>query len=172
MAVRGQRPKDARPPSRPPQWSVIYLKVPYPAVTLPSGVIVSASAPAVNPGFVDAGGSPYEGQPMPLCNQKLVTLTGQRSTAPTFTLFTDVPTPGRFYGIVIDDLALSTNPSELFYGEKTGIPDMPIGLYDFTGRLVDTIQTDPNGAFEVILSSTSSYNRPLPAGPCRTPTAS
>ena len=43
---------------------------------------------------------------------------------------------------------------------------MPIGIYDFSNRLVTTIQTDPQGQYEVILPSTSSYNCPLPAGPC------
>ncbi len=57
-----------------------------------------------------------------------------------------VPLPGRIFGIVVDDLNLSTNPKELFYGEKYGIPNMPIGIYDFSNRLVKTIQTDPQGA--------------------------
>ena len=74
-----------------------------------------------------------------MCNTLLVTLRDQYSATPVFHLFTDVPVPGRFYGLVTDDLTLSVNSKETFYGEKLGIPRLPIGLYDFTGRLVDTI---------------------------------
>jgi IPT/TIG domain len=138
-----------------------------------------------NPDMVDGGGSPYEGQQKPLCSTQLVTVRNGRSATPgfhfkTFSGFdtTDpqnpvplpagagVPLPGRIFGIVVDDLNLSTNPQELFYGEKYGIPSMPVGIYDFSNRLVKTIQTDPQGQYEVILPSTSSYNCPLPAGPC------
>ncbi len=119
-----------------------------------------------NPGLVDAGGSPYEGQQMPLCNMKLVPVKNGKSIAPIFSYFTDVPLPGRLFGAMVEDLALGTNPKELFYGEKAGIPNAPIGIYDFSGRLAYTLHTDPNGFFEVLLPSTSSYNCPLPAGPC------
>ncbi len=134
-----------------------------------------------NPDMVDGGGSPYEGLRKPLCDVQLVTVRNGRSATPnfhfkTFSGFTatgsplpataGVPLPGRLFGIVVDDLNLSTNPKELFYGEKKGIPNLPIGIYDFSNRLVTTIQTDPNGQYEVILPSTSTYNCPLPAGPC------
>lgn len=134
-----------------------------------------------NPDMVDGGGSPYEGQKMPLCDTRLVTVRNGRSATPNFHFKTfsgfdatgkslpasaGVPLPGRIFGIVVDDLNLSTNPKELFYGEKYGIPNLPVGIYDFSNRLVKTIQTDPDGTYEVILPSTSSYNCPLPAGPC------
>jgi hypothetical protein len=134
-----------------------------------------------NPDMVDGGGSPFEGQLKPLCDTRLVTVRNGRSATPNFHFKTfsgfdaagnalkagaGVPLPGRIFGIAVDDLNLSVNPKELFYGEKYGIPNMPIGIYDFSNRLVKTIQTDPQGAYEVILPSTSSYNCPLPAGPC------
>ncbi len=130
------------------------------------GVTVPASTPYDNPNFADVGGSVFEGDVMPFCDVKLITLQDQHSTAPTFNFFTDVPVPGRFKGIVTDDLNLSTNPAELFYGEKLGIPNLPVGLYDFSGRLVHTMQTDPNGTFEAIMPSFGTINCPLPAGPC------
>lgn len=119
-----------------------------------------------NPGFADAGGSPFEGMPKPLCDTKLVTVSSGRSVAPTFNLFTDVPIPGRWKGYIINDLALSTNPQELMFGEKAGLNNMPIGIYDFTGRLVDTVASDPNGVYEVLLPSTESINCPTPSGVC------
>ncbi|RCG28619.1 hypothetical protein DQ384_23000 [Sphaerisporangium album] len=119
-----------------------------------------------NPTFADAGGSPYEGEQRPLCDVKLVTVNDQRSIAPPFHLFTDVPQPGRLFGAVVEDLALGTDPNEFYYGEKAGLPNVPVGIYDFTGRLVHTITSDPNGFFEVLLPSTKTMNCPLPAGPC------
>ena len=120
----------------------------------------------VNPTFVEVGGSPYEGLEMPLCDMRLVPLGDQRSIAPSFSYFTDVPLPGRLFGAVVEDLALGTNPNEFYYGEKAGIPNAPLGFYDYSGRLVHTIQSDPNGFFEVLLPSTRTFNCPLPAGPC------
>ena len=134
-----------------------------------------------NPDMVAGGGSPYEGLQKPLCDTRLVTVRNGRSATPNFHFKTfsgfdatgnalpsgaGVPLPGRIFGIAVDDLNLSTNPKELFYGEKYGIPNLPIGIYDFSNRLVKTIETDPQGQYEVILPSTSSYNCPLPAGPC------
>lgn len=117
-----------------------------------------------NPAFAAEGGSPYEGQMRPLCDVKLVTVSEQRSVAPTFSFFTEVPLPGRHWGIILDDLTLSTNPMEMTYGEKAGIPNVPIGIYDFTNRLVKTIHSDPNGYFQVLLPSTENINIPSPSG--------
>jgi hypothetical protein len=117
-----------------------------------------------NPAFAEAGGSIYEGQDMPLCNVKLVTLGDRRSIAPGFMFFTEVPIPGRWKGYIIDDLTLSTNPNELFFGEKAGLAYMPIGIYDFSNRLVTTAVSDPNGVYEVLVPSSSTYNAPTPSG--------
>lgn len=120
-----------------------------------------------NPDFAAGGGSPYEGQKKPLCSTQLVTVRNGRSATPNFHFKTHaVPLPGRILGLMVDDLNLSINPKELFYGEKAGMAGIPIGIYDFANRLVKTIYTDPQGEFEVTLPSTSSYNCPLPAGPC------
>ncbi len=119
-----------------------------------------------NPAFVDGGGSPYEGQDRPLCDVKLVTVSEGRSIAPSFTFFTEVPIPGRNWGIILDDLTLSTNPQDLLFGEKAGVPNAPIGIYDFMNRLVTTVHSDPNGYFQALLPSTTSINCPAPSGVC------
>ncbi len=120
----------------------------------------------VNPSFADAGGSVFEGMEKPLCNVKLVTLNNGKSIAPAFTYFTDVPIPGKWKGYIIDDLTVSTNPIDLMYGEKAGAPLMPIGIYDFTNRLVATMTSDPNGVFEILLPASHSVNCPTPSGVC------
>ena len=119
-----------------------------------------------NPSFAAEGGTPYEGQLKPLCDVKLVTLNNGKSIAPTFDFFTEVPLPGRWKGYMIDDLTVSTNLQDLFLGEKAGAPNMPIGVYDFSNRLLHTISSDANGVFEVLLPSTTSINCPTPSGVC------
>lgn len=131
-----------------------------------AGVGADGPDAVVNPSFADAGGSVFEGMQKPLCNVKLVPLNNGKSIAPAFTYFTEVPIPGKWKGYIIDDLTVSTNPQDLMYGEKAGAPLMPIGIYDFTNRLVATMTSDPNGVFEILLPSTHSVNCPTPSGVC------
>lgn len=119
-----------------------------------------------NPNFAAEGGSPFEGQMRPLCDVKLVRLQDSRSIAPTFNFHTDVPLPGRFMGYIVDDLNLSTDPRTTLFGEKAGLANAPIGIYDFADRLVTTIQSDPNGLWEILLPSTLQINCPTPSGVC------
>lgn len=131
-----------------------------------AGVGADGPNATYNPNFVDAGGTIYEGQSRPLCDAKLVSLNNGKSIAPTFNLFTDVPIPGKWKGYIIDDLTVSTDPTSINLGEKAGIGNMPIGVYDFTNNLVTTITSDPNGVYEILLPSTHSVNCPMPAGVC------
>ena len=114
----------------------------------------------------DIGGSPYEGQPKPLCDTKLVTLHNGKSVVPMFNVFTDVPLPGRFFGLIVDDLNFSSDPKSLLYGEKAGVPFAPVGIYDYANRLVTTVESDFNGLFDVLLPSTNRINCPTPSGVC------
>lgn len=131
-----------------------------------AGVGADGANATYNPAFADAGGTIYEGQNRPLCDVKLVTLDNGKSIAPTFNLFTEVPIPGKWKGYIIDDLTVSTDPTSINFGEKAGLDNMPIGVYDFTNNLVTTITSDPNGVYEVLLPSTHSVNCPMPAGVC------
>lgn len=129
-------------------------------------VVVPASTPTENPTFVDIGASIYEGQPKPLCDTKLVRLSDRRSIAPGFNLFTDVPLPGRFWGLIVDDLNFSSDPKSIAYGEKLPVPFAPIGIYDYTNRLIDTVESDYNGLWDVLLPSTNRISCPTPSGVC------
>ena len=115
---------------------------------------------------MEIGGSVYEGQQKPLCDTKLVHLSDRKSIAPGFNLFTDVPLPGRFWGLLVDDLNFSSNPQSLSYGEKMGIPFAPVGIYDYTNRLITTVESDYNGLFDVLLPSTNRISCPTPSGVC------
>jgi len=122
--------------------------------------------PSVNPDFVNVGGSPFEGQDRPSCQDKLVTVRVGQTAAPNFNLFTPVPVPTHFWGLTLNDLGLSLDRTSANYGEAQGIPYVPVGLYDAFGNLVDTTHTDYNGLYEALEPSTGTYNCPLPAGPC------
>ncbi|MBI4939589.1 MAG: hypothetical protein HY830_02435 [Actinobacteria bacterium] len=152
----GDAPSSSTPPEPPSQQAGI----------VPACVGAPHTVRVTNPNFADAGGSPFEGQDRPLCDERLVTLRSQQAVAPTFFMFTPVPLPTHFWGIVINDLGLTYDPRSTNYGEAQGIGNVPVGLYDFRGDLVDTVTTDFNGFYEAIEPSTSSYNCPLPAGPC------
>ncbi len=132
--------------------------------------------------------SPFDGQSMPLCNKRLVTLQDQQNAEANYFLFTDVdadpntntadagswtttesvPIPGRIFGLVSDDFNFDTNPNSLWYGEERPIQDTPIGLRDFTGRqfTAPSINSDENGHYEVLLPSTFQMNCPIPSGVC------
>ena len=114
------------------------------------------------------GGSPFEGQEKPLCDKKLVTLQDQQNPEANFFFFTEngVELPGRVFGLVGDDINFETDPRNVWYGEARGLPDIPVGVRDFTGRLITTLLTDEYGFYEVLLPSTDTANCPNPAGIC------
>lgn len=114
----------------------------------------------------DEYGSPYNGQTMPLCDRRLVTLQEGQNAAGDFFLLTDnaVPIPGRIFGFLLDDLNIETDPNFIYYGEKRGVRNTPVGIRDFTGRLITTVHSDENGIFEVLLPSTYVADAPTPSG--------
>jgi len=139
----------------------------YPEVIMASGAItVPVSTPVNNPSFADGGGSPYEGMVRPSCDTKIVTVSTGRSVAPGFNVFTDVQIPGKWKGYIIDDLNVSVNSQDLFFGEKAPFPLGAVGIYDHVNDLVTTVTSDPNGTYEVLLPSTYSINCPTPSGVC------
>jgi len=138
----------------------------YPVNDLGNGVIVPPSTPVDNATFLDLGGSPYEGTPKPRCDTKLVSLNNGKSIVPMFNIFTDVPLPSRLRGLIIDDVNFSANKKNTAYGEKAPAPFLPIGIYDFTNRLVTTVESDYNGFYDVLLPSTDHISCPTPSGVC------
>ena len=118
--------------------------------------------------LVDDPRNPADGDETPLCDQKLVTVEAQQNAAADFFLFTGngVPIPGRIYGLVSNDLLFETDPDNIWFGEARAVPDTPIGVYDFEGKLIKTITTDENGFYEILLPSTYTALCPTPSGVC------
>ncbi|SFG63283.1 hypothetical protein SAMN05660649_02208 [Desulfotomaculum arcticum] len=50
--------------------------------------------------------------------KKLVIVVSGMNAAADFFLYTDVPTPGRIVGFLLDDVNLKTDPNFIYYGEK------------------------------------------------------
>ncbi|MGB8859612.1 MAG: hypothetical protein WCC60_10165, partial [Ilumatobacteraceae bacterium] len=116
--------------------------------------------------FTGGGGSPYAGQDKPVCDAKLVKVVNGRSVAPTFFMYTDVPIPSKFYGLINDDLNVNTNRRSTLLGEVAPVSNGPVGIYDENDNWKFTAHSDVNGFYEVILPAMDTYNCPLPAGPC------
>ena len=134
---------------------------------VPVGVTVAASAKVHNPPLVDMGGSPYEGMAKPECDTKLVGLNNGKSIVPMFNIFTDVPIPSRLRGLIVDDLNYSTDKRTVLFGDKAGVPNAPVGIYDFANDLKYTAHSDYNGFYDVLMPSTDHINCPTPSGVCQ-----
>ena len=104
-----------------------------------------------NPSFAKNGGSHDKGREVHSCDIKIVRVEAGRTARPTFHLFTDVPIPSRWKGLVLDDVQLQWNPRAVTYSELLGVPHMPIGIYDYKGTKLTDIETDGNGYFEVLV---------------------
>ena len=46
------------------------------------------------------------------------------------------------------------------------MPFVPVGIYDYTDRLITTVESDYNGLADVLLPSTNRINCPTPSGVC------
>lgn len=112
------------------------------------------------------GGSMFEGQRMPLCDQKVVKVGSGVNAAADFHMFTPVTLPGRLQGLLTDDLHTQFDPANPQYGDKVGIPRVPIGIRDYTGQLLQTVYTDDGGYFEALLPSSGTINCATPSGIC------
>ena len=112
------------------------------------------------------GGTPFIGGHRAVCDAKLVHVSNGRSVNPTFFMYTDVPLPAKFYGLLNDDLNVQTDRHSTLLGEVAPVSNAPIGIYDENNNWKFTAHSDANGNYEVLLPSMDTYNCPLPAGPC------
>jgi len=108
--------------------------------------------------------APRAGQTMPLCDQKLVSLSSGQNAAADFFLFTQVPIAGHFVGFILDDTSNEFDPASPQFGEKYAPPWLPVGIYDWTGRLIGQTYSDEWGRYNGLVPSTSTANLPQPSG--------
>jgi hypothetical protein len=119
-----------------------------------------------NPDFLAVGGSPLEGQTRHLCDSKLFHINAGQSIAPNFHFFTDVPIATFFTGLIVDDVNVTTDKKSTGLGEVRGINNAPTGVYDWTGALIDEVNSDYNGIWEALEPSSDIANCLTPSGVC------
>ena len=121
-----------------------------------------------NGDFLANGGSPLQGTTRHLCDTKLLNIQAGQSIAPNFHVHTvvDIPLPAHFWGYIVDDISVETNRKSLSIGEVHGIAGVPVGIYDWTGRRVTSVNSDYNGVWEVLMPSADITNCPTPAQTC------
>jgi FtsP/CotA-like multicopper oxidase with cupredoxin domain len=121
--------------------------------TVPAQLALFAGTPA-----------PYAGESRPLCDRKQVALNNGQNTAADFFLFTEVPKAGRFVGFILNDLANEFNPNSPSFGEKYAPPWLPVSIRDYRGTEISRVYSDEYGAYNALVPSTFTANRPIPSG--------
>jgi len=99
-----------------------------------------------------------------LCDRKLVSLSNGQNAAADFFLFTHAPIAGHIVGFILDDTANEFDPSSPQFGEKYAPPWLPVGIYDWTGRLIGHTYSDEWGRYNALVPSTYTANLPMPSG--------
>ncbi len=108
--------------------------------------------------------APFAGQTRPSCNRKQVQVTKGKNTAADFFLFTEVPKSARVVGFLLNDFANVFDPNSPSYGEKFGVPWLPVSIQDFAGNEVARVYTDEWGTYNAMVPSTYTVNLPTPSG--------
>ncbi|MBI1824386.1 MAG: multicopper oxidase domain-containing protein [Nitrospirae bacterium] len=99
-----------------------------------------------------------------LCTLKEVTVDPNANAANDFHLFTDVQIPGHMVGFVNDNNNFAAKTTSPWFGDKEGIPFLPISIRDWAGKEIDRVYTDQNGMFDLLVPSTARPNAPKPTG--------
>jgi hypothetical protein len=108
--------------------------------------------------------APKAGETLNLCDQKLINLSSGANAAADFFLFTQVPIAGHIVGFILDDTANEFDPASPQFGEKYAPPWIPVGIYDWTGRLIGQTYSDEWGRYNALVPSTYTANLPQPSG--------
>ena len=87
-----------------------------------------------------------------------------RTRRPTSILFTEVPRAGRIVGFILNDLANEFDPNTPSFGEKYAPPWLPISIRDYRGTEINRVYSDEYGAYNALVPSTFTANRPAPSG--------
>lgn len=130
--------------------------------------------------LVNDSRNPADGQMTPLCDSKFVRVVDGTNPPAEFYVMTDfddsddidfggtaeVPPPGLMRGILFDDLNIKFDPASPMFQGKKGVPDTPVGIFDFQGNEIAVVNTDGEGFFEVLLPSSYTRLCPTPGGVC------
>jgi hypothetical protein len=107
-----------------------------------------------------------------LCDKLYIDIKPKQNANGDFFLMTnqpngiDVEEAGRIIGGVFDDIYFDRDPKSIWYGEPRPLAHIPVGIYDYNFRLLETVYTDENGSYQAVVPSTETFNCPIPQGPC------
>jgi hypothetical protein len=108
--------------------------------------------------------APFAGQDRPLCNRKEVNLEDQMQANADFHLFTPTPIASHYTGMILDDTSNEFNVVSPDFGEKFGVPFVPVSIKDYNGIEISRTNADEWGMFNGLAPSTWEVNVPNPAG--------
>jgi hypothetical protein len=108
--------------------------------------------------------APFAGASRPLCDRKEVSLTDQMGVSARFYAFTKNHIAGHFVGGMTNDMASEFDPFSPQFGEKFGVPNLPIRMRDFVGDEVTRVYGDQWGAYNGLYFSSWEVNPPNPTG--------
>ncbi|MEA3108822.1 MAG: hypothetical protein QOI88_3427 [Gammaproteobacteria bacterium] len=108
--------------------------------------------------------APFAGASRPLCDRKEVSLTDQTGVSARFYAFTKNHIAGHFVGGMTNDMASEFDPFSPQFGEKFGVPNLPIRMRDFMGDEVTRVYGDQWGAYNGLYFSSWEVNPPNPTG--------
>jgi hypothetical protein len=104
------------------------------------------------------------GQSLNNCDQKQINLSNGQNAAGDFFMFTEVPKAARVVGFANNDRGAEFNQASPIYGEKLGVPWIPVAFRDWTGQELFRVYADEWGNYNALLPSTYSINVPSTSG--------
>ena len=117
--------------------------------------------PGVTP---DPSLSVFAGQDRPQCNKKQVTVTDGANVNCDFFYFTETPKAALVTGFALNDLTAEFNILSPNFGEKAGVPWIPVSFKDWAGNELTRVYTDEWGTYNALVPGSYTANVPAPAG--------
>lgn len=130
--------------------------------TDPSDPTGKTALPGIDPAELIP--APFAGTNRPLCDRKQIRLADRTNAAVDFFLFTHTPVASQGFGFSLNDLANEFNAANPQFGEKFAPPYLPVGVRDWTGRLLSKTYTDGMGRYNMLVPSTHSAAGPFASG--------
>jgi hypothetical protein len=108
--------------------------------------------------------APFAGATRNLCDRREVVLESQMQATANFFIFNPTPIAGHFTGMILDDASAEFNALAPDFGEKFGVPFVPVSFKDFNGVEIQRTYSDQFGMFNGVTFSTWMVNPPNPTG--------
>jgi large repetitive protein len=98
------------------------------------------------------------------CDRKAMNVAQAKNAAVDFFMYTPVPKAARVMGFANNDLGAEFNQASPIFGEKLGVPWVPVAWRDWAGNELFRTYTDEWGNYNAMLPSTYTINVPSASG--------